>query len=418
MPKITSDIVAKTPAPAKGGRLIFDAGHADAIRGFAVRIFMPTRLHPSGARSFVLSYRVAGVEKRITIGTYPVWSVTAARAEAKELRRRIDQGEDPALTKAEARTAPRVRDLVDRYVRDHLPKRAAGPGGKRHRDERRMLAEIAAHLGEHRRVVDIHYGDVEHLHKKITESGRPIRANRILAVCSTMFSLALRPLPGEAKAWRGPELGNPCKGIPRNPEHGRERFFSTAELTALSEALAEYGDGKTSAGNCISFIMTTGCRPNEAMLARWTELDSEPGYWCRPSAHMKARKTHRVPLNPAAAELVDRLRKRRGSSPFVFPGNPQSKPMRDLTRCWDQVRKQAKVEGRIYDLRHSFASIGAGGGLSLLVIGRLLGHTQSKTTSRYAHLADDPLREATNRIGAVIAGKPGAEVTRIGKARS
>ena len=61
-------------------------------------------------------------------------------------------------------------------------------------------------------------------------------------------------------------------------------------------------------------------------------------------------------------------------------------------------------DARIYDLRHTFASIGAGGGLSLLIIGRLLGHTQARTTQRYSHLADDPLREAAARIATQIAG--------------
>ena len=62
------------------------------------------------------------------------------------------------------------------------------------------------------------------------------------------------------------------------------------------------------------------------------------------------------------------------------------------------------LDARLYDLRHSFASIGAAGGLSLLVIGKLLGHSRAPTTARYAHLADDPLREATEKIGKVITG--------------
>jgi len=414
MPEITAKLIENTPAPAKGSTLVWDTGHQNAVKGFAFRVFAPTDRHPKGARSFLISYRVAGVEKRHTIGAFPTWTVTAARREAKELRQRIDRGEDPALAKVEARTAPRVRDLIDRYVRDHLPKKAAGARGERTKDEHKMLAVIAEHLGERRLVKDVHYGDVEQMHRKITESGRPGRANRVLGLCSSMFGLTLKPLPGEAKAWRGPELGNPCRGVPRNPEHGRERFFSTAELAGLSEALAEYGDGRTSAGNCISFIMLTGCRPNEAMQAKWSEFDDEPGFWCKPSAHVKTRKVHKVPLNPAALELIERLRKRRGPSPFVFPGKPKTgnQPMRDLSKCWDWVRARSGISGRIYDLRHTYASIGAGGGLSLPIIGRLLGHVQVRTTQKYAHLADDPLREATTKIGAVItnAGNGGAEL--------
>jgi integrase len=362
---------------------------------------------------------VNGVERRYTIGSFPTWTVTAARAEAKELRRRIDLGEDPAVAKREARDAPTVKDLIDRFIRDHLPTMAAGASGHRQRDVHKMLAEIGSLLGEGRRVVDIHYGDIEHLHRTITNGDndtvpRPIRANRILAMCSTMFGLALKPLHGEAKPWRDAAMGNPCKGIKRNPEQGRERFFSEAELAKISEALAEYNGGKSSAADCLKFCMLTGCRPGEAKQARWSEFDSEPSFWIKPSAHVKQRKTHKVPLSPPALEMLARLREQRGSSPYAFPGSPASQPLRDLTRCWDWVRKRAGLgqDAKPYTLRHSFASLGAGGGLSLLIVGKLLGHTQSKTTLRYAHLADDPLREATDKIGKIItsgAGK-GAKV--------
>jgi integrase len=419
MPKLTAELIEKTPAPTKGSKLLWDTGHRDSVKGFAFRVFAPTPLHPGGARSFLISYRIAGAEKRFTLGSFPTWTVTAARAEAKELRRRIDLGEDPAGAKREARDAPTVRDLIDRFIRDHLPTMASGAPGHRRRDVLKMLNEIGSLLGERRRVVDIHYGDIEHLHRKITNGEddtdpRPIRANRTLAMCSTMFGLALKPLHGEVKPWRDQAQGNPCKGIPRNPEEGRERFFSTAELATISEALTEYHDGKSSAADCLKFCMLTGCRPGEAKQAKWSEFDSEPGFWIKPSSHVKQRKTHKVPLSPPAMQLLAKLRKGRRNSPWTFPGSPASQPLRDITRCWDSVRKRAGLgaDAKPYTLRHSFASLGAGGGLSLLIIGKLMGHTQSKTTQRYAHLSDDPQREATTKIGDAIAnaGKAGAEV--------
>src|SRR6266536_2605754 len=300
------------------------------------------------------------------------------------VRRQVDRGEDPALAKKEARTAPTVRDLIDRYYRDVIPGRQLNP--KRRRAVDRVLAVIAAGLGERRRVVDVHFGDVEHLHRKVTESGGPVAANRLVGLCSVLFSLSLKPLPGETKPWRDAVLGNPCKGIKKNVEHGRERFFSAAELAAISDALAEYAGGSSAAADCIRLCMLTGCRPgSEAMKARWAEFD-EPGHWNKPSSHTKQRRTHRVPLNAAALELIDRLRKRRGSSDFVFPG-PDGSGLSDVSRCWEWVRDRAGLgkTARLYDLRHSFASVGAGGGLSLLIVGKLLGHSQARTTSRYAH---------------------------------
>src|SRR5208282_6642386 len=99
--KLSAKKIHSEPAPAKGARTIFDS----EVKGFGLRLFAPTKRHPEGARSFFLNYRVGGVERRFTIGNYPTWSAEAARAEAKELRKRIDRGENPAVDKRERREA-------------------------------------------------------------------------------------------------------------------------------------------------------------------------------------------------------------------------------------------------------------------------------------------------------------------------
>src|SRR5262249_49117665 len=135
------------------------------------------------------------------------------------------------------------------------------------------------------------------------------------------------------------------------------------------------------------------------MKATWDEF-KEAGYWVKPSAHTKQRKVHRLPLNPPAIELIERLRKKHKGK-WVFPGDQPGEHLAALHHVWTHVRRETGLgkDARLYDLRHTFASVGAGGGLSLPIIGKLLGHTQTRTTQRYAHLADDPLREATEKIG-------------------
>jgi integrase len=375
--------------------------------GFGVRSY------PGGSKSFFVDYRLNGRQRRYTLGPFPRWSAEAAREQAKKLRKEIDRGVDPAGDKRARRTAPTVQDLIDRYIADHLPKKSVV--GPRLRDEKKMLAEIGARLGKHIKVADIHGGDIADMHRRITESGRPVRANRILAIASKMFSLALVPMAGETLPWRNASLGNPCKGIERNHEEAKERFFSQSELTAISDVLARYRGG---AADCVRLIMLTGCRPIEAMKATWEEFDKEPGYWIKPTAHTKQRKVHKLPLSPAAIELVDRLRnKRRGK--WLFPGDVPGAHLTVLSRVWEFVRKETGIEdARIYDLRHSYASVGASGGLSLLVIGKLLGHTQPRTTTRYAHISDDPLKEAANKIGNAIAGKDSADIVPLRGQRS
>lgn len=408
--KLTKELIDVTTGPA----LVWDDD--PKVKGFGLRA------HAGGAKSFFLNYRLGGRERRFTIGQYPTWSATAAREEAKALRQRVDRGEDPACERRERRTAPTVQNLLDRYIADHLPKKTAKG---RKKDELKMLAEIGGQLGPHRKVVDIHFGDIEAMHRAITASGRPVRANRILAVASKAFSLALKPLAGEEAPWRDHAQGNPCKGIERNPETARERFFSPAELAAIGDALAVYDRSATggpayqgSAADCIRMIMLTGCRPSEATQATWDQFDAEPGFWKKPAATTKQRKEHKLPLGAAALELIERSRQRRKPGDrYVFPGQKLDEPLKQLWHVWGFVQRHAGLgpDARIYDLRHTFASVGAGGGLSLPIIGRLLGHTQARTTQRYAHLADDPVREAAEKIGAVIsgAGKPGAKVVAI-----
>jgi integrase len=403
------------------------------------------RTYPGGAEGFIFVYRIDGRQRLITIGRRPEWSWPAARERAKELRREVDQSRDPQGERRERREAPTIQDLVDRYIDEHLPTKMSKARdldylakyvSYREGSEKRMLGEIAKLLGKHTKVADVHGGDIAEMHRKIGESvgrrgPRRVHANRVLQVASKAFSLSLIPVAGENKPWRDQVQGNPCKGIKRNPESGMERFFSASELAAIGDALAKYGEearglgiaSARAAADCVRLVMLTGCRPQEARLARWPELDAEDGYWVKPSAHTKQGKTHKLPLSPPAIELVERLRKRRkAGATWVFPGQVAGEPLKQLRSVWDLVRDEVKLgpDARIYDLRHSFASLGAGGGLSLLILGKLLGHTQQRTTQRYSHIADHPLKEAADKIGAVITGvgKGGAAVVNLGDKRS
>jgi integrase len=412
--KLTKDRVESEPAPDTGTTLIYDT----EVKGFALRVFAPTDRHPRCARSFILNYHFDGIQRRYTIGRYPDWSVVAAREEARELRKRIDKGEDITAEKRARAEAATVKDLAARYL-EHL----TGKPIKTQKDCRRHVDQCilpfkpttrSPKMGD-RPVAEIHSGDVEALHKAITKAGHPVLANRVLATLSAMFTLAMKPQAGEDRPWRAIGLGNPCKGVTRNHEDGRERFYSEAEIARISDALNEYSQAERINGvatrsakvsaNLIRFVMLTGCRPGEAKLAKWSEVDSEPGFWIKPSSHTKQKKTHKLALSPPAIELLARMRAERlEGEQWLFPGQIPGQHLVQHGPVWEYVRKRAglsKVD-RAYDLRHSFASFGAAGGLSLEIIGRLLGHTQHRTTQRYAHLADEAMAAAAAKIGGVI----------------
>jgi integrase len=414
--RLTESFIKALQPPRRGSRLIWDS----ELTGFALRLFAPSKNCPGGARTFLLSYWLNGAERRLRIGSWPDWSVMAARAEAKEVRQRVDRGEDPARNRRERREAPTMIDLAERYKREHLPRKSE----QSQDDDGVMISHILKHID--RLVADVHHGDIVALHREITDSGHPVLANRTVSCASRMFSLALKPMAGEDKPWRDQAQGNPCKGVERNPEQAKERFLSPAEIAAVVEGLDAYG--RTSAADCLRLIMLTGCRPGEAMLATWEQFDAQPGFWIKPSSHTKQRKEHRLPLSAPALQLIADIRARRGEvkpTDYVFPGQRSEQPLQQLRTCWDAVCKHAGLRNvRIYDLRHTFAAMGAGGGLGLPLIGRLLGHTQHRTTMRYAHLADDPLREAADKIGTAISragqgganiGKPSAEIVTLKK---
>ena len=198
-----------------------------------------------------------------------------------------------------------------------------------------------------------------------------------------------------------------AKGVHRNPEQKRTRYLSGAELSRLYGALAEHPE-KTSA-NAIRLLALTGARRGEVLAARWDEFDLEAGIWSKPASHTKQRREHRVPLSAPALRLLRELRQS-SSEEYVFAGL-DSRPLTDVKRTWRTVTREAGLSDvRLHDLRHSYASILVSSGASLPVVGALLGHSQPATTARYAHLYDDPLRAATERVADIVTAATSEEV--------
>lgn len=403
--QLTDNAVSEILPPTDGRPYVitYDGDHPKAVTGFGVRVTK------AGARSFIFNYRTkSGKERRYTIGAARFkdgarwtdgWTATAARERASELRREIERGGDPMGDLSAARGAPTVADLAAKYLDEYASaKRSA-------KDDEGLLNQIILPEIGARKVAEIQYEDIERLHRKVSTRGiaparktklgtkrepkpAPIRANRMVALLSKMFALAIR--------WkmRG---DNPAKGIQRNHEQRRERYLSGDELGRLTLALAKH-DG--SSANVIRLLLLTGARRGEVLAAAWPQFDLDQGVWTKPSAHTKQKKEHRVPLSAPARQLLSQMKTGTGGDGKLFDGDEA----RRLARFWASISKSANISGvRVHDLRHTYASILASAGLSLPIIGALLGHTQPSTTARYAHLFDDPLRKATERVGQIVA---------------
>jgi len=377
------------------------------VIGFAVRV------QSSGARTFTIDYRHAGRQRRMNIGRWPDWSVTAARERVKELRRAIDEGRDPLAVREEFREAPRVKDMIDRYIAEHLPKLAKNNAG----DQVSMLRKMLEPAWGNKLVTEITKSDVARFLDFVAE-GRPrpckakpnnrarklqghkptpIRANRMGEVLRKMFTLAME------WEWRA---DNPAQGFHRRVEQARERFLGPEELTRIAAVLDNAEDQRGAA--IIRMCMLTGARVGEVRTARFEQFNLDYAIWSKPAATTKQRKIHRVPISQ---EVVTILRQRQmvvpNGNPWLFPGETVGQPVREIRRFWAKVQKEADLpDVRIHDLRHTFASLLVSGGASLEMIGRLLGHSQMQTTQRYAHLMDSPLRAGVDTVANILRPRP------------
>jgi integrase len=234
--------------------------------------------------------------------------------------------------------------------------------------------------------------DIETIHVALKE--KPYQANRVLALLSKMFSLAVE------WGWR-PD--NPVKGIERYNEERRDRWLADDELRRLCVILDRHPNQR--AANVVRLQLLTGARMGEVLNARKDAFDLERGVWTKPSHQTKQKRTEYVPLSAQALALVAAIVGTSDSdSPHLFPGRIPGQPLRDVKKFWASALRQAGItDYRRHDNRHTYASHLVSSGLSLEIVGRLLGHTTATTTKRYAHLADDPLRAATGRFGAKIA---------------
>ena len=207
-----------------------------------------------------------------------------------------------------------------------------------------------------------------------------------------------------AESWGyRPDASNPTRHINRFAESKRERFLSEDELGRLGAVLARAereGTESKAAIAAIRLLAVTGCRRGEILSLEWSHVDFENA--CLRLAQSKTGPKI-VYLAPAALEVLQGI-ERQDRNPYVIVGREPGTYLANLSKPWGRVRKLAGLDGvRLHDLRHGFAAVGAAGGLSLPVLGKLLGHTQPATTARYAHLVGDPLRKAAAQVGGQIA---------------
>lgn len=370
------------------------------LRGFGLKVT------PAGRKVYLVQYRLGGRSgrtQRVTIGPHGAFTPDKARDEARRLLGEAAAGRDPKRERTEEWKAPTVAAVAEKFLAEHVEaKRKA-----RTASEYRRLCNlfVLPSLGR-RRVAEVQRSDVARLHHSMRET--PYQANRVLALLSKLFSWA------DQHGYR-PEGANPCRHVEKFPERKRERFLSEAELARLAAVLRE-GEGRESPFvlAALRLLVFTGARLNEVLTLRWEHVDFANAMLRLPDSKT-GQKT--IYLSAPALEVLASLPRLDGN-PHVICGDKPGAHLVNLQLPWRRLRARAGLENvRLHDLRHSFASVGAAGGLSLPVLGALLGHRETATTHRYAHLSADPLRAANDaiaaRLSAAMSGTPKGEPIRL-----
>jgi integrase len=380
------------------------------LTGFGVRV------RSTGATSYVVQYRAgagrAAPTKRLTIGSPHKHTPDQARDLARKALDAVAHGRDPAADKSRDRRTPTIAFLAERFLNEHVKaKRKPATYGLY---DWYFTSLISPEIGT-RKVTAVTRSDIAQLHRKLGMTMAPT-ANRVIATLSSFYSFC-------SKIGAVPEGFNPAKGIEKFRETSRERYLTTDELQRLGAALEEaetigvpwnVDESRPNAKHvpkknrrtviephavaAIRLLLFTGCRLREILHLKWEHVDFERGLLFLPDSKT-GKKT--VVLNAAALAVLRDLTR---ASDYVIAGEEPKQPRSDIKWPWSLVIRHAKLAGlRVHDLRHSFASIGAAGGLGLPIVGKLLGHANASTTARYAHLDADPLRRASDQIGSVIA---------------
>ena len=235
----------------------------------------------------------------------------------------------------------------------------------------------------------------------------PYAANRVLALLSKMFNVA--------ELWGArPERTNPCYLVARYKEQKRKRFLSVREVAYLSDTLREIEIENVELPGVVPalrLLIFTGCRRGEILTLKWDHVDIENHCLNLPDSKTGEKKVY---LNAPALDVLVNIERVEGN-PFVIVGRNKGAGLNNIDKPWLRIKQRTTAaiikdnagkginDVRIHDLRHTYASVAVGGGQTLPVIGKLLGHTQAQTTARYAHLADDPIRAASEAVGATLA---------------
>ena len=380
-------IVKLTPILVRQARCPLDKGKLELTDSVSKGLLL--ELRKSGGKTYYLRYTdTGGTQRQHRLGNADLLSLADARKTALAVRKELALGRNPGEEKQLARTVPTLSQFtVEFYVPFIKTYKRSWKS-----DISYLKNHLLPDLGE-KSLHQINKTDVLAMHRKMNENGyAPGTANRCLILLRYIFNLAIK--------WEVPGVvTNPARAVDLfENRDARETYLTQDQVRRLFVVLK--ASENPMLANIIQMLLLTGARKREVLDAKWSSFNFERKQWLIPVT--KSGKPRHVPLSDDVMRFLQTLR-RDDNCEWVFPNPKTGKPYVSIFKAWDTARQLANMEEvRIHDLRHSYASFLVNAGRSIYEVQKLLGHTQIRTTQRYAHLSQETLLEATNIASSAI----------------
>ena len=369
--KLTDKLIRNLDPPVTGNRLFYDS----EIRGFALRVTA------RGARSFVLNYYAAGVERRLTIGSYPAWSVTAARNRAKELRREVDNGNDPMAKVEPTKT---VAEVLDDFILRYASKNLRRPDHYADAFDRLIKPAIGR-----KAILDLKRRHIAEMLDAIEDNNGAVMATRALSYLRSALNWY---------ATRDDEFTVPIvRGMARSrsSDRARDRTLDDDEIQTLWPVFGQIGNF----GLACKVMLLTACRRSDATGMMWSEIDGE--IWVIVAARYKTARDHVIPLSGAARAIIDAQPQ---TGRLVFPGKA-GVPLSRGGNHKSSIDRAAPglAPWTVRDLRRTSRSLMSRAGVQPDTAERVLGHAIPGIRGVYdRHEFIAEKRDALERLAALI----------------
>lgn len=352
-------------------------------------LYIEVRATSPGQGTYYLRYKdTAGKTCHSKIGRTTDVTLADARRQARTLRAEIQLGADP---RGDVKARKAVITLDDFMEHHYLPYvRPRKRSWKR--DEELFRLRIKGTFG-HKRLNEITRQQVQSFHTEVLASGlSPASADHHVKLIRHALNLAVE--------WEMLER-NPAAGVPLfNVDNKVEHYLSDVELEGLVSVLRS--DANRPVCQVAMFLLSTGCRLNEALQATWAQIDRENRVWRIPASNSKSKRVRSVPLNDSALDVIGQL-DTEGVFDHVFVNRQTGRPYGTIMKVWSRLRASAGLPHlRIHDLRHQYASFLVNSGRTLYEVQQILGHSDPSVTQRYAHLSSRSLQDAANSAAVAI----------------